>query len=77
MMTFKGDMKGETELHHALIDSLAIFEDGVPKDYKAQKIANLVAVLEVFTDANFSEEEQSKLFNISAQRLKELQEKLK
>ena len=70
-------MKAETELRHAITDAMALFEDGVSKQYKAEKIANLVAALEVFTDSNFDEAEQSMLFNISAQRLKELEEKLK
>lgn len=70
-------MKAESELRAAITDAMAIFEDGVSKDYVAEKVAHLVAALEVFTDGNFTEEEQSRLFNISAQRLKELDEKLK
>lgn len=70
-------MKGREELYVAMTDGLTIFQGGITKEYTAKTIAHLVAALEVFTDANFDEKEQSELFNISAQRLKELQEKLK
>lgn len=70
-------MKAETELRHAITDAMAIFEDGVSKEYKAEKISNLVAVLQVFTDLHFTEKEQSQLFDISAIRVKLLEEKFK
>lgn len=62
----------EDALRVAMTEGLAIFEDGVGKEYAAEKIANLVAALEVYTDATYNEEEQSRLFNISAQRIKAL-----
>lgn len=67
-------MKGESELRAAITDAMAIFEDGVSKDYQGEKVARLVAALEVFTD-NFSEAEQDKLFQIAAIRLQEIRAK--
>lgn len=69
-------MKTETELRQAITDAMAIFEDGVSQEYKGEKIGNLVAALEVFTDHNFTQEEQNRLFNIAAQRLHELEQKV-
>jgi hypothetical protein len=71
-------MKAQLELSAALQSLSDELPHGIPdKKLLAGKVANLVAALEVFTDLNFTEEEQSTLFNISAQRLKELEEKYK
>jgi hypothetical protein len=69
-------MKAEAELRAAINDAMAIFEDGVGKVYVAEKVANLVAALEVFTDLNYDEGEQSKLFDVAGVRVAELRGKL-
>jgi hypothetical protein len=70
-------MKAETQLRQALTDAMAIFEDGVSKEYVSEKIGNLVGVLEVFTDKNFEQKEQEKLFNIASERLHQVEKELK
>ncbi len=70
-------MKAETQLRQALTDAMAIFEDGVSKEYVSEKIGNLVGVLEVFTDKNFEPKEQEKLFNIASERLHQVEKELK
>lgn len=65
-------MKTETEMKEAIIESVAIFAPDVQREEMIERLARLVAALEVFTDTNFTEEEQSRLFNISAQRIKVL-----
>jgi hypothetical protein len=83
-------MKGDIELHRIIdevrsaMSSATIWlvpsnpeHDQLRKEALEEKLAYLIAALEVFTDLNFTEEEQSRLFNISAQRLKELEEKFK
>ncbi|HEX6826588.1 MAG TPA: hypothetical protein VF077_09770 [Nitrospiraceae bacterium] len=50
----------------------AYLDVGINQGPLAEKIANVVAALEVLTDASFTEEEQERLWDISAQRHKEL-----
>lgn len=70
-------MKAEVELRAAVNDAMAIFEDGVGKAYTAEKVANLLAALEVFTDLNYDEVEQSKLFDLAGGRVAELRKELR
>lgn len=71
-------MKAEVELRNALKELGQEFEYGIQiKERLVNKLSNLVAVLEVFTDLNFTEKEQSQLFDISAIRVKLLEEKFK
>ncbi len=65
-------MKYLNQLALAITSSGAIFEDGVQKPYMAEKIGNLLAALEVFTDANFTEEEQARMHDIAGKRITEL-----
>lgn len=70
-------MKRKDELLDALISlstelSAARPGIGISKEHVAQHVGNLVAELEVFTDANYTEKEQEILFQQSAIRLKEL-----
>ena len=61
--------KTEAELHAGITHAMAIFEDGVGKEYKAEKLANLLAAMEVYIDLKYTEEEQSKLFDIAGSRV--------
>lgn len=70
-------MKVETELRQAITDALGIFEDGVSKEHQGEKIGNLVATLQVFTEHNFSQKEQTRLFDIAARRIIDLEKGLK
>lgn len=71
-------MKAKRELTIAVGEVLATLQQGnVAKEELANVTAHLVATLEVFTDLNFTAEEQTILFNISAKRLSELEKKLK
>ena len=65
-------IRHEDVLRQAMTEAIALFEDGVSKESKADRIGHLVAALNVYTDANYTEEEQSRLFEVSAQRLREL-----
>jgi hypothetical protein len=69
-------MKAEAQLRQAITDAMAIFEDGVSREYMSEKIGNLVGVLEVFTDKNFDHKEQEKLFNIASERLHQVEREL-
>jgi len=70
-------MKAEAQLRQAITDAMAVFEDGVSKEYIGEKIGNLIGVLEVFTDHNFDHKEQERLFNIASERLHQVEEELK
>ena len=70
-------MKAEAQLRQAITDAMAIFEDGVSREYMGEKLGNLIGVLEVFTDKNFDHREQEKLFNIASERLHQVEEELK
>jgi hypothetical protein len=71
-------MKARVEVMQAVSELTEELSFGIlDKALLARKTANLVAALEVFTDLNFTEAEQSELFNLSAQRLKEIQERVK
>jgi hypothetical protein len=57
--------------------ALVEFEIGAKsKDALAEDIGNLLALLEVYTDENFNEEEQNKLFQSSGHRIEELKARL-
>lgn len=70
-------MKAETELRQAITDAMAVFEDGVSKEYQGEKIGNLIATLQVFTEHNFSPKEQTRLFDIAGRRIIEIEKSLK
>lgn len=61
--------KIEGELREGITHAMAIFEDGVGKEYKAEKLANLLAAMEVYIDLNYTEEEQAKLFDMAGSRV--------
>jgi hypothetical protein len=70
-------MKAEKELRQAITDALGVFEDGVSKEHQGEKIGNLVATLQVFTEHNFTPREQTRLFDIAARRIIEIEKVLK
>jgi len=70
-------MKAQAELSTALQNLSDELPHGIPdKNLLAVKVANLVAVLQVFTDHNFSPKEQIELFNIAARRIIEIEKGL-
>jgi hypothetical protein len=71
-------MKAQEELRIA-VTNVAIVLNTNPernKEELTKRLANLIATLEVFTDLNFTEEEQGKLFDLAAKRITELKEKV-
>jgi hypothetical protein len=70
-------MKAEAQLRQAITDAMAIFEDGVSREYMGEKLGNLIGVLEVFTDKNFNHKEQETLFNIASERLHQVEQEVK
>lgn len=62
----------EDALRVAMYESLGIFVQPSNTETTIVQFAHLIAALEVYTDATFTEEQQSRLFNLSAQRIKAL-----
>jgi hypothetical protein len=70
-------MKAIVELNQALAELTEELSYGVvDKKALATKVGNVCAVLNIFTDHAFTKEEQYHLFQESAKRLKELEERL-
>jgi len=70
-------MKARIEVLQAVSELTEELSYGtIDKRQLAKKTANLVAALEVFTDLNFTEKEQGELFDLSIERLREIQERV-